>query len=330
MNEHASGPVPPFFKDPTCEQAVSAMNQLLVDLEARLIEGFTVPPHPTIFICGAPRSGTTLVLQLLIAAYHIGYVTNLTARFWEAPYLGALISLDLQKRKRVGSTDLKSVFGATYGFDGPHEFGFFWRKWFPYSADSHAPCPEQLGSIDYSVLRKELAALQSLTGTPWAFKNPIVFSLNIERLAREVPGSLFVICKRDPVYVSQSLLESREQRFGKRDTWFSVKPPEYDWLKDLPPWDQVAGQVFFTEKRIDEAVRELEPLRVLTVDYPDLCREPAAQLARVGEAIAGLGGDLAPTGYQPEPLESTDVVRIGTEGFEKLAEAYRRLAEGAD
>src|SRR5688572_30011389 len=47
---------------------------------------------PVVYIVGAPRSGTTLVSQLLAKYLDVGYINNLIARFWMRPLAGIRLS----------------------------------------------------------------------------------------------------------------------------------------------------------------------------------------------------------------------------------------------
>ena len=71
----------------------------------------------TIFIVGAPKSGTTLLTQKLISKFELDYVSNLTARFWKKPSQGIKITKKLfpteRKRKFI---NFKSNFGITEGY----------------------------------------------------------------------------------------------------------------------------------------------------------------------------------------------------------------------
>ena len=119
------------------DQPVDALNDALAPLEQALIEEFEAPTEPLVFIVGAPRSGTTLLTQLLISQYEIGYVSNLIARFWKAPYLGLLLAKEIRDPDRPPDVGFSSDRGFTSGYEGPHEFGYFWRRWFDYQ-ESHS------------------------------------------------------------------------------------------------------------------------------------------------------------------------------------------------
>lgn len=123
------------------ESLLQGVNDLLAEAERRIIEDSAGPTKPLIFIVGAPRSGTTLMLQWLAASGRFAYPTNLLSRFFKAPYIGVRIqqlltdpSLDYRGElfELTGTTiDWVSNAGKTRGVLQPHEFFYFWRRFFP-------------------------------------------------------------------------------------------------------------------------------------------------------------------------------------------------------
>ena len=316
--------VAPYFKDAHVETVLAGVNDVLAPLESKLVSKFGHPQYPVILIAGPPRSGTTLVMQLVTACFNVGYISNLTARFWKAPYIGALLAQELRRRQAPQSPNFTSELGATYGYEGPHEFGFFWQRWFPYN-ETHQTSPEDLKKIDFGLFCQELAAVESVFGAPLAFKNPIVFSLNMQFLAEVLPSAVFVVCRREPIYIAQSLLLSRVKYHGQKDTWFSVKPKEYTWLKNLPYPEQIAGQIYYTEKRIKDSLPSIALHRYLTIEYETLCKDPMREMEHVRELIERNGYKLESTGYVPKRFESTDIQRVDDEEFERLRAALGRF-----
>ena len=316
--------VVPYVKDQRFEKILADINETLYPLEVEYVSHFEQPRYPILLIAGTQRSGTTLVMQLLISCFRVGYVNNLMARFWKVPYIGASFVSELRGKQAWRPSDFVSELGTTYGYDGPHEFGYFWQHWFPYN-ETHQTSDQDLSEMNVGLFRQELAAVESVFAAPLVFKNPIVFSLNMAALAAILPTAVVLVCHRQPLYAAQSTLLSRLQFHGRKDEWFSVKPKEYTWLKALAYPEQIAGQIFYTEQRIKDSLEKIDPSRWLIIEYEDLCADPQRELERIQGLVTRAGYDLAPTGYEPAPFQSTDVQRLDDEEFNRLKVACDRF-----
>jgi Ca2+-binding EF-hand superfamily protein len=72
----------------------------------------------------------------------------------------------------------------------------------------------------------------------------------------------------------QSILLAREKYYSDRNTWWSVKPKEYQILKDKDYFHQIAGQVFYTDKAIRESFEKIPLKNKIEVSYEDFCQYP--------------------------------------------------------
>ena len=118
-----------YSANPDDEAWLAALNEHLA--EARLPSVVRGEPSqlPLIYIVGAPRSGTTLLSQVVSRFLDVGYINNLIARFWRRPSVGIHLSrlvLGGGGREQIA---FESEHGTTPGAAGPHEFGYFWRHW---------------------------------------------------------------------------------------------------------------------------------------------------------------------------------------------------------
>lgn len=308
------------------DQPIDALNDALAPLEEALIEEFEAPSEPLVFIVGAPRSGTTLLAQLLISQYQIGYVSNLVARFWKAPYFGLLLAKEIRDSERPPDVGFTSDHGFTSGYEGPHEFGHFWRRWFDYQ-ETHSVRAEAIEAETINGLRRECAAMQSIEESPLLFKN-LVCSFQVEFLARTFPQAVFVHCRRNPIYVAQSLLRCREQYREHREEWFSVKPEAYPELKELPYPDQIAGQIYHTRRDVENTFQQLSEVRYCRVDYETMVDAPVSSLDHISEVVKQAGGTLERReGVSLPRLTSTNERVIEASEFERLRSSCRHFFE---
>ena len=113
------------------EAFFNELNQTLSSLQIPFNSKVEVDALPVIYIIGAPRSGTTLVYQLICKCFSVGYINNLAARFWLRPSIGVHLTKSLFNedlgRKHI---TFQSELGRTNGAANPHEFGYFWSHWF--------------------------------------------------------------------------------------------------------------------------------------------------------------------------------------------------------
>ena len=80
-----------FQRNENLERLLKEINDILGPVEDRILQRYKMPKYPVIFIVGAPRCGSTLIMQWLAKTDRFAYPTNLLSRFYEAPYIGAKI-----------------------------------------------------------------------------------------------------------------------------------------------------------------------------------------------------------------------------------------------
>lgn len=295
-----------YAKDPADEELLGTLNAALASAED---EAYLDLPetYPTLHVVGVPRSGTTLLYQVVAAGLEIGYVNNLVAAFWRAPVLGMRLSRKLGLDRFEPSFD--SEFGRTRGVGEPHEFGYFWNHHFRYPGLYALPEGHE-ETIEWSWLRTVLVNMAHWNRGPVAFK-PMLLTWHLERIAREMPLSCFVWIRRDLHATALSLLEMRRSLFGSEEAWASLRPHGPDWQAGEPAWRQVAAQVVELDRTLEAAAAALGPDTVLELGYEDLCADPQGALERI-RALVGRKGfdlslrDLGVSSFEPrrrDPLE---------------------------
>lgn len=276
---------PEYAKDPAQEGFLEHLNEVLAGVADAELEDIG-EPYPTLHVIGVPRSGTTLLYQVLASALDVGYVNNLIAAFWRAPVFGVRLAKTLGVDRL--DSDFSSAYGRTAGVSEPHEFGYFWNDHLRYP-DLAEREPEHADSIDWERLRRTIANMAAATGAPMTFK-PMILVWHLERLADAMPASRFVWITRPPRETALSLLGMRRSLRGSIDQWASLRPRgRFDGA--APEW-QVAAQVLLLEEAISSAAIELGPERVLKLSYDRLCEQPH-------EVIDETEALLAEAGFSP-------------------------------
>jgi len=261
------------------ETLLSELNSLLLNPEKELIQNYKENQFPIIFIVGNPRSGSTLLLQWLASLGCFAYPTNILSRFYNAPCIGAKIQKILTEYDYKGEIfdsayeeKYFSDLGKTKGPKAPHEFWYFWRRFFQYSEIQRLNANE-LENIDKCLLLSEITGLEYEFNMPLVFKG-MMFNWNIDFICSLFRKVIFINLVRDPLYNIDDLLYARESFFGRLDKWYSFKPPEYFELKEKSPIEQVAGQVLYTNKAIEQQFQNIPDEKKINFSYENLCRNP--------------------------------------------------------
>lgn len=253
-------------------------------------------PYRPIFIVGSPRAGTTLLYQLLVQYFPVGYLSNLHCVFWGAPsWVERAIPGTL-----TAPAECASRYGRTKGLRAPSECGEYWYRFFsrsPHYATTNSVAPESLQRLRVSV-----GCLTRAFGGPVLFKN-VINTGRLEAIGRALPEALFIEAKRDPVATGISLLEARRRIWGDYSHWWSLEPPDVERLKKLPPHEQVIEQVCEAEKMVVAARKNLGSNRFYTVDYNELCQSPGKQLASIAKYFDDWGMELRLRNGIPDSLK---------------------------
>lgn len=331
--KHESDRSAEFQPNPRLVELIGELRSMLEPVQAEQSARFTAPRRPVAVIVGCPRSGTTVLSQILAATGDFAYPSNFLSRFAYAPRIGAMIQKmlfdpDFDHRGELAdiqsSSNFSSQIGKTDGALGISEFFHFWRKFFPNHDPGHLT-EEQLDRVDTDRMRRELASIEAVFDKPFASKG-MMMQYNLGFFAERVPELFFIHIRRRPRFLMQSVLVSRKKYYTSPRIWWSVKPKEYPWLADMDLIHQVAGQVLFTERAIDAGLAKVEDGRRLVCDYQTLCADPSGFYSQLRAKFDRLGCPL-----DPYRLEQTfpcgDRDRLPAEEIEALQDAYTRMAE---
>ncbi len=206
---------------------------------------------PVVFIVGAPRCGSTLMMQVLTDAYDVGFLTNRHCKWFGFP---ALIELLMHPLSRKVASDYTSVHGRTMTCSEPSECGEWWYRFF-----RRRPAyvlNEDVSSGKIQAFRRSLYLFERACNRPLIYKNLYV-GLRIKPILAAVPEAVFIIFERDLVDNAQSILKGRYDTFGTYKKWWSVPPPELEQLSNLSPIEQVVGQIRSINRLIEGDITQL-------------------------------------------------------------------------
>jgi len=266
-------------KNELLESIFPELERYFGEIENEILINYESPEKPVFFIVGCARSGSTFLHQLLAATELFCYPTNLMSRFYYAPYWGAkiqqlLVEADL-KGEILGECNSSKLFvsdlGKTKGPLQPHEFWYFWNRFFRFHEVQLLK--EELTQETISIFLKELSAIQAVYSKPLAMKAGNM-NWHIPYLASLSPNFFFINIQRDIKFNAQSLYNSRLDFFGTAEEWYSFKPPSYPELKKLSSVDQVFFQVRENQQAIEEGFNELPKQKIYDLKYETLCDSP--------------------------------------------------------
>lgn len=270
-----------FKRNNDLESFLYELNTELQFAEKELLKN-TEPEFPLIFIMGAHRSGTTLLMQWLASLGSIAYPTNLLSRFFKVPIIGSKIQLLLTDEKYNyrneifdfnNSYSFTSENGKTKGALSPNEYYYFWRQFLPPHKTDYIPTSKLLKTVDIDALKSELAGMVHVFEKPFAFKG-MMFNYNIDFLDKIFKNAIFLYIHRDPLANITSALKARENQFGTIQEWYSFKIPEYSNLKMLSPYEQVAGQIYYINKAIKAGLKNVAEEKKIVIGYEEFCDTP--------------------------------------------------------
>ncbi len=288
-------------RDQRFELLLEELNNELKSAQSTDVKPPPVNKYPILFIMGCARSGTTLFSQWLASLGHFCYPSNFISRFYKAPGIGAKIQklmIDLDLKEEILSMDQRRVhfnseLGKSKGWMQPHEFWYFWRRFFKFG-DIQQLTEEQLGTIDIERFRAELAQIEEVFDRPLMLKG-MILNWHVPYLYQFFNNSLFVHIQREPVANMQSLIRARESFFNSPETWYSFKPPEYPELKECSVEEQVAGQVYYTNQAVEQGLSAIPPENGLRVNYESFCNDPQEVYQQIFKKFEELGNTLDAT-----------------------------------
>lgn len=222
-----------------------------------------------IFIIGAPRSGSTLLSQILISAFDLGYFSNLHAFFFGSPGIPQNV---LGTFLRYRDTNFNSHYGDVTGLLSPSECGEYWYRFF--QRNPQYVRLEDTEPVKMDRFQQSLARFLGTCGKPVLFKNMLV-ALRLGPVIKYFPDSLFIIIKRNEFDNAQSLLEARLKINGNIETWWSMEPPGIDEIRRMDPPQQVVEQIRGIHNTIETDLHNnnVGKDQILYVNYEDFCSD---------------------------------------------------------
>ncbi len=253
--------------------------------------------HQPIFIIGAPRTGSTILYQLLTNQYDVLYIDNLVHMFFRNFFFGFWLS-DKIFRQRPHDC-FRATLGDTQreGLRAPSECGDFWYRWLP--RDRHYVESSDYDESDILEIQRNITAVSNYFDKSLLIKNNMM-GLRLGLLKRAFPKARYIYIKRDALSVSLSLLKARQRFYGSTTSWWSMRPPNYRELTSLTPEEQVVHQVHSIDRTIARELNELIGQEsYLQIDYERFCHQGSETVAAIArfclQGVKERNGAVKPT-----------------------------------
>lgn len=233
------------------------------------------PKSQNVFIVGAPRSGTTLVSQVMAAVFDIGYINNVAAAFWEAPATGVLHGHRFAAEPTfVGN----SSYGQTAHPSEPHEFGGFWRSQLAYD--------DMAQKADHTVQWERLSVALDRVGAAW--QKPVFYKVfhlawHLAEFDAIRSDSKWIWIQRDLPGNARSLMKLAAER-GER--WTSAVPlAAIERFNDAEDWQRATAQIVLFNEWVQHQLTTVDDRRILRLELETLIREPQIQIEKIGHFL---------------------------------------------
>jgi hypothetical protein len=257
---------------------LSPLDRCLELLEERRLRDAGTSIQPLVLIVGSSRAGTTLTYQALARYLPVTYFTNLSSLFPRAPLTASRL---FHHRPPVAPGRLHNYFGNTAGLTGPNDGFHIWNRWL--GTDRYR-APAALPEATVARMRQFFAAWSE------TFRRPLLNKNNrnadcVALLGRVLPEATFVVVRRNPVDVAQSLLLARETIQGDKRRKWGVRSYDQESSDPLGYVDSVCRQVVEVERTLQREVETLTPSRVIDVRYEEFCADPGESIRRIATRV---------------------------------------------
>jgi hypothetical protein len=292
---------------------------LLARRERRLYAAAPAPQRAQLFVCGPPRSGTSLVTQVLLAHLPVAYLSNLSALFPRAPIVAEGLLGRLVGRWRPA---FHSYYGRVAALAGPNDGLQLWDRWL---GSDRTRVRESLTDAEAEALRRFFGALEQRTGRPFIGKNN---NLNLQAapVGRALPTARFFCLTREPLYLAQALLRARRDIHGADAVPYGLPAPGE---AATDPIESVCRQVVHHQRAALAQQALLGADRFRFLSYEAFCADPAATVATVARDLGIPESEIRPV-TPAIRFSPSNRARLPDAEFGQLEATLRRVQDEAE
>ncbi|MEX0290843.1 MAG: sulfotransferase [Flavobacteriaceae bacterium] len=281
------------------------------------------PKHPLILVCGPPRSGTTLVAQVLMKHLPVYYFNNLTSIFPNAPItanklFGWLVGKD---KKNIS---FKSLYGRTAKLGAPNDALYLWDRW---TDVDRATIPKSISPEKQQKMQSFFYAVEQFSALPLVNKNNAL-NTYANLVAPVLDTAYFICLDRNPVFLAQSQLIASDFIHGNDNIPYGVhfngKETKHEALsRDAVA--QVCEQVKRHHEMMQKQQREIGSKRFIIVPYEDFCKDPAKWVCKIAGEVLHQPMDPEELRKVLPPFKISNKIRLDKEVFQKIEHSLHSL-----
>jgi len=226
--------------------------------------------YKPIFIVGTPRSGTTLLYDLLACHKDVAFFSQIDLREFHSSNFMQFVSLRrriFESRNWAFSRD-GFEFRVTTSFETPHEFNHFWNKYIPKTWAT----ADDVKNSSYEEIRNEIASLlKKKNKKRFLSKNPI-HSIRIGFLKKIFDDAIFINIIRHGIPVVTSMTRG-SRRTKNLDGYFGL-PLKKNNQMDFDLLERHARQWIDVNTEIQNCRKFLNENQYFQIKYEDLISDP--------------------------------------------------------
>lgn len=267
---------------------IQEFNTHLKPLNDSLFDKNVEEQLPNIYVIGLPRSGTTLLTQVLFNCLDIGCTSNFISKFWDVPLVGFQLSNEI-----IGDfkpNNYTSLYGKSEDLYSPHEFSFFWHNVLNINPNKIEKINYQTISknVDWDILKGVICNINEIAKKPIIYKPLELIGSILSDFQRNLNKSLFIYVERNKEEVALSLAKGRMDYYGDINCWFSSLPPNHEGILNLPYNEQITQQVNGLTDMYESNIKKIPEENILKLTYDELCDFPESIVERTKNKLNNL------------------------------------------
>ncbi len=278
------------------------------------------PPSqlPQIFVCGPPRSGTTLVAQVLMKHLPVYYFNNLTSIFPRSP-ITALKLFSFFVPNDNQKIQFRSFYGRTSRPSSPNDALYLWDRWI---GKDRRKVPNSIKEGDSKDMIEFFNAVEAYAKKPLVNKNNSL-STYASLIAPILKNAFFICLDRDPLFLAQSHLIARRFINANEKVSYGV---DFDASQDIGNYFESLCYDIITHKNlIQEQQQRIGADRFMVVPYEDFCANPAKIVSDIARQCLNIAIDARELSEVLKPFRAANRIKLSESEFLELSKAFQNI-----